>query len=160
MCRLVKRASLISLVVLAIVSVLELSAVAADNTVLEHLTKPLLLPLLIIFVLIEVGWNADPSIKFLVIGQFFSFLGDVALMFDGDLWFALGIGMFLITHIFYLIGFFKIGVTHGLPVPQIRHEARADRVAAQVGDQRVDRARSWLLQKPTQPVVLPFEGRR
>jgi uncharacterized membrane protein YhhN len=110
----VKRASLITLVVLAIVSVLELSAVAADNTVLEHLTKPLLLPLLIIFVLVEVGWNADPSIKFLIIGQFFSFLGDVALMFDGDLWFALGIGMFLITHIFYLIGFFKIGAREGL----------------------------------------------
>ncbi|MGA9148242.1 MAG: lysoplasmalogenase [Candidatus Nanopelagicales bacterium] len=109
-----KRASLITLVVLAIVSVLELSAVAADNTVLEHLTKPLLLPLLIIFVLVEVGWNADPSIKFLIIGQFFSFLGDVALMFDGDLWFALGIGMFLITHIFYLIGFFKIGAREGL----------------------------------------------
>lgn len=109
-----KRASLITLVVLAIVSVLELSAVAADNTVLEHLTKPLLLPLLIIFVLVEVGWNADPSIKFLIIGQFFSFLGDVALMFAGDLWFALGIGMFLITHIFYLIGFFKIGAREGL----------------------------------------------
>lgn len=105
---------MITLVVLAIVSVLELSAVAADNTVLEHLTKPLLLPLLIIFVLVEVGWNADPSIKFLIIGQFFSFLGDVALMFDGDLWFALGIGMFLITHIFYLIGFFKIGAREGL----------------------------------------------
>ena len=105
---------MITLVVLAVVSVLELSAVATDNTVLEHLTKPLLLPLLIIFVLVEVGWNADPSIKFLIIGQFFSFLGDVALMFDGDLWFALGIGMFLITHIFYLIGFFKIGAREGL----------------------------------------------
>ena len=95
--------------------VLELSAVAVDNTVLEHLTKPLLLlPLLMLFVLVEVGWNADPSIKFLIIGQFFSFLGDVALMLDGDLWFALGIAMFLITHIFYIIGFFKLGARQGL----------------------------------------------
>lgn len=109
-----KRASLITLVALAIVSVLELSAVAVDNTVLEHLTKPLLLPLLMLFVLVEVGWNADPSIKFLIIGQFFSFLGDVALMLDGDLWFALGIAMFLITHIFYIIGFFKLGARQGL----------------------------------------------
>ena len=100
--------------VLAVVSVLELTAVAVDNTVLEHLTKPLLLPLLMIFVLIEVGWGSDASIKFLVIGQFFSFLGDVALMMDGDLWFGLGILMFLITHVFYLIGFFKIGARDGL----------------------------------------------
>ena len=104
-----KRASVVVLAVLAVVSVLELSAVATNNTILEHLTKPLLLPLLMVFVLVEVGWNADPSIKFLVIGQFFSLLGDVALMFDGDLWFGLGIFMFLITHIFYIIGFFKLG---------------------------------------------------
>ncbi len=109
-----KRASLATLIVLAIVSVVELTAVATDNTLVEHLTKPLLLPLLIVFVLVEVGWNAHPSIKFLVIGQFFSFLGDVALMLDGDLWFGLGILMFLITHIFYILGFFKIGAREGL----------------------------------------------
>lgn len=93
---------------------LELSAVATSNTILEHSTKPLLLPLLMVFVLIEVGWNAHPSIKFLLIGQFFSLLGDVALMFDGELWFGLGIFMFLITHIFYIIGFFKLGARAGL----------------------------------------------
>lgn len=109
-----KRASVGVLVVLAVVSVLELSAVAASNTILEHSTKPLLMPLLMVFVLIEVGWNAHPSIKLLVIGQFFSLLGDVALMFDGDLWFGLGIMMFLVTHIFYIVGFFKLGAREGL----------------------------------------------
>ena len=110
----VKRASLTTLIVLAIVSVLELAAVATGNALLEHLTKPLLLPLLMVFVLVEVGWNAHPTIKFLVIGQFFSFLGDVALMLDGDLWFGIGILMFLVTHIFYLVGFFKLGAREGL----------------------------------------------
>lgn len=108
-----KRASVVTLALLAIVSVLELTAVAIDNTTLEHLTKPLLLPLLMVFVLIEVGWSSHPSIKFLVVGQFFSFLGDVALMFDGDMWFGLGILMFLVTHIFYIIGFFKLGAREG-----------------------------------------------
>lgn len=109
-----KRASQVVLAVLAVAAIAEMSAVATDNTVLEHLTKPLLMPLLMVFVLIEAGWNAHPSIKFLVIGQFFSLLGDIALMFDGDIWFGLGIFMFLITHIFYLVGFFKIGARDGL----------------------------------------------
>lgn len=77
-------------------------------------TKPLLMPLLMVFVLLAVGWSADASVKWLVIGQGFSFLGDVALMLDGQVFFGLGIAMFLVTHICYLIGFFKLGAREAL----------------------------------------------
>ncbi|MEI6622669.1 MAG: lysoplasmalogenase [Actinomycetes bacterium] len=109
-----KRTATIALAAFAVDSAVQLLASATGNALLGNISKPLLLPLLMVFVLLQVGWTGHPSIKWLVVGQFFSFLGDVALMFSGDLWFALGIGMFLITHICYLIGFFALNARQAL----------------------------------------------
>lgn len=110
----VKRSASVALIAFVVVAIVELLALAVDNTLSASLAKPLLMPLLIVFVLAQVGWSGYPSIKWLVIGQFFSLLGDVALIFDAPMWFGLGIAMFLITHICYLVGFFKIGARQAL----------------------------------------------
>ncbi len=97
-----------------VVSALQLIGRGAGLDLLGDLTKPLLLPLLMVFVLAQVGWRSFPSVRWLVVGQFFAFLGDAALMAEGDLWFGIGIGMFLVTHICYLVGFFKMGARDAL----------------------------------------------
>ncbi|MGV1035407.1 MAG: lysoplasmalogenase [Candidatus Nanopelagicales bacterium] len=97
-----------------IVATLQVLSRIVDNDLLSNVTKPLLLPLLMVFVSAQVGWRADSGAPWLIIGQFFSFLGDVALMFEGDQWFALGLAMFLVTHICYLVGFFGLGAAQAL----------------------------------------------
>lgn len=94
--------------------IVQLGALAVGNLTVAHLSKPLLLPLLMAVVIAQGGLRTHPSIPWLVAGQFFSFLGDVALIPDGQLWFSAGIGMFLVTHICYIVGFFKLGARQGL----------------------------------------------
>lgn len=103
-----------ALTLYVVVATLQVLSRVFDNELVSDVSKPLLLPLLMVFVLAQVGWRGDSSAPWLIIGLFFSFLGDVALMVDGDLWFALGLAMFLVTHICYLVGFFKLGAAQAL----------------------------------------------
>lgn len=70
-----------------------------------HFSKPLLMPLL-------AGWFFQATFgmvgwlrKAVLAGLLFSTLGDVLLMFEGSLFFLLGLGAFLVAHVFYLSGF-------------------------------------------------------
>jgi uncharacterized membrane protein YhhN len=67
-------------------------------------TKPLLMPTLALWLALE---TRDSS-RFLrtawLSGLAFSTLGDVLLMFPGDLYFMLGLGAFLLAHLFYIGG--------------------------------------------------------
>lgn len=110
----VKTGAKIALTAYAIDAILQVLARIFDFGLLSDVTKPLLLPLLMVFAVAQVGWRADASARWLIVGQFFSFLGDVALMFEGDQWFALGLAMFLVTHICYLVGFFRLGAAQAL----------------------------------------------
>ena len=109
-----KKSALVAWVLFICVGALQLVGRGFDIDIAANLTKPLLMPLLMTFVLLAVGWSSHPSIKWLVVGQGFSFLGDVALMLDGELWFGLGIAMFLVTHVCYLVGFFGLGARQAL----------------------------------------------
>ncbi len=100
--------------VYAAVAAIQLLTLALGNQLAANTMKFFLLPLLIVFVLVSVGWKSDASTKWLVIGQFFAWLGDIALMSDAQLLFFVGIAMFLVMQICYIVGFFKLGAREGV----------------------------------------------
>lgn len=78
------------------------------GTYLEHkkirwITKPLLVPFITLFYVS----GTFPLINiFLIVGLIFGWLGDVFLMIGREgKWFILGLGSFLIGHIFYIVTF-------------------------------------------------------
>ena len=82
--------------------------IAAHVPLLHFVAKPLLIPLLILF--LYFSKNTVSHKKLIVTGLFFSWLGDIFLLFDArnNLFFIFGLVCFLTTHIFYIIYFLKI----------------------------------------------------
>src|SRR5689334_19843534 len=79
---------------------------------LQYVNKPLLMPLLMIFFFSSTtGIKTD--LKTWILGAlFFSWAGDVLLMFEpkDKIFFILGLGSFLIAHIFYIVFFHQVRV--------------------------------------------------
>src|SRR5699024_8034948 len=84
------------------------------------ITKPLILPTITIAFLITVSAIKNEyhiekmnTIISLSCGAFFfSWLGDLALMVSGEIWFITGLLMFLIAQLFYIALFFKYTRSH------------------------------------------------
>jgi uncharacterized membrane protein YhhN len=76
---------------------------------LQYTTKPLLMPLLAVAI-ISSGSIAIHKKKLLFAGIFFSWVGDILLMFDykGTGYFTGGLASFLCAHIMYIIYFIKV----------------------------------------------------
>ena len=82
-------------------------AAGTENHVLDWATKPLLMPLLALWL-----WRAGKAAKGsrgIIAGLLFSWAGDIALQFDGQLWFITGMVFFLAAHICYITTFLKAG---------------------------------------------------
>lgn len=79
---------------------------AAGNYTFDGVVKPMLMPLLIMALLSNKTSNAS----LIITGLFFSWAGDVLLLFESKnaLFFISGLVCFLITHICYIIYFLKI----------------------------------------------------
>jgi len=74
----------------------------------QHITKLMLLPLLLIYLFLNVKRGAYQNSKTIIyIGLFASFLGDLFLIYPGNGFFIAGMAAFLITHICYTIFFLK-----------------------------------------------------
>ena len=76
-------------------------------------TKPLLMPLLFLM-----AYQLKIKDNFLYLALIFSLLGDIFLMFGGEIYFMLGLGSFLIAHVFYILLFkkqFKFNLLKSLP---------------------------------------------
>ncbi|HBW36394.1 lysoplasmalogenase [Desulfosporosinus sp. BICA1-9] len=75
-----------------------------SNLKLKVLTKPLLVPLIILFYLtsaVHINW-------FIVTALFFGFLGDVSLLGGSKkIFFAIGLLAFLVGHLFYTLAFLQ-----------------------------------------------------
>jgi uncharacterized membrane protein YhhN len=104
-----KQAALwISLFWIAVVA--DLSIIITGNESLRFYAKPLLMPLLMLALISSTPGKLS-SIRLIVIGLFFSFLGDVFLMWDN--YFIPGLICFLLTHVFYIIYFLRLASKHG-----------------------------------------------
>ena len=93
----------------AVVAVSDWLAVSLNRRAAEYVFKPLVMVLLI-----AVALSLDPSSTFaqvmLVIGLVLSMIGDVCLMLPQDA-FLVGLGAFLIAHIFYVIALLALGIS-------------------------------------------------
>jgi len=82
--------------------------IAADISLMHFITKPLLIPVLLL--LLAGATTVPPGKNLLLTGLVFSWLGDMFLLFEykNSLFFIFGLVCFLTTHIFYIIYFLKI----------------------------------------------------
>lgn len=88
----------------------DLFIIITDELLLRCFTKPLLMPVLAVALLVNIAPHIKP-VRMIAIGLFFSFLGDVLLLNDN--YFIPGLICFLLTHIFYIIYFAGIANKNG-----------------------------------------------
>ena len=72
---------------------------------LDLITKPLLMPVLILIFYMSIKANFNTFSKFIFSALFFSWLGDIFLMFNGQLFFIFGLLSFLIAQINYIFAY-------------------------------------------------------
>lgn len=91
-----------------ILAILDVIGIAAGIEMLHYIAKPLLMPALML--LLFYSKSSTPNKNLLLIGLFFSWIGDILLMLENKnpLFFIFGLASFLTTHIFYIIYFLKI----------------------------------------------------
>jgi len=100
----------IFLFIFFIIAIIEGFGEYKDNDKIIYLTKPLLMPLLILFYIFGV-FEATATITrvnwLIVLALIGGCAGDILLMLkDQDKWFLYGMGAFLINQVFYIISFF------------------------------------------------------
>ncbi|HCT75430.1 MAG TPA: lysoplasmalogenase [Micromonosporaceae bacterium] len=97
------------LLVFGVFALVNLIASGTENEVLEWATKPVLMPLLTLWV-----WRNGRH-KGIAAALLFSAAGDIALLNgDKELWFIAGMVFFLGAHICYIVTFLKAGARVGL----------------------------------------------
>lgn len=105
--------SRVVLVVYALVGVVNVIAELTSSTSIAHVTKPLLMPLLALWLIAY--WRSRGSasplpleLRWLLVGLGFAWLGDLFLMASGDGFFIAGIGAFLLMQICYIVAFTRV----------------------------------------------------
>src|SRR5690349_11816314 len=96
--------------------VCELISIQWQLSYLHYAVKPLLVPLVVGYLLSSTSGTTGPLKKWILCALFFSWLGDMLLMFDerAEIYFLSGLSSFLIAHIFYIVFFHKIRVSEKL----------------------------------------------
>lgn len=91
-----------------VLAILDVLGIAAGIDILHFTVKPLLIPVLML--LLHNTHSTVPGKNLLMAGLFFSWMGDVFLLFENKqpLFFIFGLASFLITHIFYIVYFLGI----------------------------------------------------
>lgn len=100
------------LVIFSVVLSAELLAVFLSNRELQFVFKPLLMPVLAGYFLSSLKQYRNQFKKWLLLALFFSWAGDVLLMFveKNANFFLAGLTSFLLAHIFYIILFHNIRI--------------------------------------------------
>jgi uncharacterized membrane protein YhhN len=90
-----------------IIAIIEVFAEVTDNNMIRFVSKPLLMIVLIAFYMQAVGDKWNKVHKLMRAAFFFSWIGDVALMFvfKNENFFLVGLVGFLITHVLYAVAF-------------------------------------------------------
>ena len=91
-----------------VLTLFDITGITVHIQLLHFIAKPLLIPALLL--LLVFTKSATPGKNLLLAGLFFSWMGDVFLLFENKnaLFFIFGLASFLTTHIFYIIYFLRI----------------------------------------------------
>ncbi|CAM3268563.1 lysoplasmalogenase [Stackebrandtia soli] len=96
----------------AIVTAVNLVSVGTDVTWLEWASKPLLMPLLLIVILLS--GRSLPGAALMAVGLVCATVADVALLVPGTIAFLIGMGFFLVMQLSYITVFVRLGALGGL----------------------------------------------
>ena len=88
----------------------ELLGIQLQNSILQFIFKPLIIPVVIGYFDSQINDITKGFNKWIVAALIFSWIGDVLLMFQDkkDIFFLLGLSAFLLAHVFYVIYFHKV----------------------------------------------------
>ncbi len=98
------------IIIFLLVLLVDLVAVYSNNESLRFITKPLLMPLLALYLLLQTK-TVNSNLKvWIFLALFFSWAGDIFLLFEerGSNFFLLGLSAFFAAQVFYIIFFHNI----------------------------------------------------
>jgi uncharacterized membrane protein YhhN len=100
------------LILFVFIVVAHLAGIMSKVRLLEYITKPMMVVLIGLYFLFRTGTIFSPIKKWILAALFFSWTGDVLLLFqqNDSLFFLLGLSSFLIAHIFYIIFFHRVRI--------------------------------------------------
>jgi len=98
------------IILFALVLLIDLVAVYLNDEPLQFITKPLLMPLLAIYLLLQTSSATSGLKAWIFLALFFSWVGDILLLFDerGPNFFLFGLSAFLVAQVFYIVFFHNI----------------------------------------------------
>lgn len=108
------RADRLVLAVFGVFAVANIVASGLDSHELDLATKPLLMPLLALWLWLASRRAGLRPTGGIIAGLLFSAAGDIALMGDGDGWFITGMVLFLFAHICYITTLARHGAVRRL----------------------------------------------
>jgi uncharacterized membrane protein YhhN len=80
----------------------------ADAASAATITKALLMPVLLAWLLAYTSGQLTTPLRFLAVGVVFAWLGDLLLEGDGDVFFIAGIAAFLVMQVCYILAFTRV----------------------------------------------------
>lgn len=94
----------------------DITGIITGNETIEWISKPLILPFLFLYFYTALNTLQQGFKKWVYLALFFSWCGDVLLMFQrqNELFFLLGLSAFLLAHIFYILFFHFIRIYEGI----------------------------------------------
>jgi uncharacterized membrane protein YhhN len=92
----------------AVVGAINVVAEGTSSTGIADVTKVLLMPLLLAWLLAYNSGRFTPPIRWLALGVVFAWFGDLLLMGSGDLFFIGGIAAFLVMQVCYIVAFTRV----------------------------------------------------
>ncbi len=96
-----------SILLFAAILIADLVAVQLHHKMAEFIFKPLIIIWLMAYFILQLRTVQSSLKKWIIAALFFSWIGDVLLMWKNDhsLFFLLGLSSFLVAHIFYILFF-------------------------------------------------------
>lgn len=96
----------VMLLILVLITLLELIGRLMTDAWWLNITKPLLMPILMIYLTVCLPFHFEGRL-FIYLALIFSTLGDVFLMFSEQIMFLMGVGLFALAHLFYILFFIR-----------------------------------------------------
>ena len=100
------------LIIFITVLIAHIICLELNNELLQSISKPLIIPVLIGYFLSQTNKVTSNLKKWILLALLFSWGGDVLLMFQAkkEIFFLLGLSSFLLAHIFYIVFFHHVRV--------------------------------------------------
>jgi uncharacterized membrane protein YhhN len=98
------------IILFTLVLLIDLAAIYLNYESVRFITKPLLVPLLAIYLVLETNTTNSSLKAWIFLALLFSWVGDILLLFEGSgsNFFLFGLSAFLVAQVFYIVFFHNI----------------------------------------------------